>query len=173
MELHAHLHLIKLSGTCQAETTPSRDGGPWQTPRLPGKTVVRGIVRHLYGLVVKEQIVREQGSRGQLEDGWFMECNKETACCVCMRECTSSSVLGRARSHVRALLVHWCVRLWQIPLARCCEHHFPLLLSAQMFHLHAQWHTHNGHHPTCIPAPAVPEVSVTRWLPLRRQRIRA
>lgn len=32
-------------------------------------TVVGGTVCQLYGLVVKEQIVRDQGSRGQLEDG--------------------------------------------------------------------------------------------------------
>lgn len=42
---------------------------PDEHPRLPGKTVVEGTVCHFYGLVVEEQIVREQGSQGQLEDG--------------------------------------------------------------------------------------------------------
>lgn len=133
MELQAHLHLIKLSGIYQAEFTPKRHGGHWQTPQLSRRTVGEGTVCHLYGLVVKEQIVREQGSRGQLEDGWFMECNKDTG--LLLGWDASSTFVSLACSHVRALLIHWCVRLWQIPLARCSEHHFPLLLSAQMFHL--------------------------------------
>lgn len=37
--------------------------------RLPWTTKVLGTVYQLYGLVVREQIVREQGSRRQLEDG--------------------------------------------------------------------------------------------------------
>lgn len=44
---------------------------------------------------------------------------------------------------------------------------FPIApLGTDVSSVHAQWHTHNGHRPTCIPAPAVPEVSVTRCMPL-------
>lgn len=36
MELHAHLHLIKLSGVCQAETTPKGMETPDKRPGYPG-----------------------------------------------------------------------------------------------------------------------------------------
>lgn len=37
--------------------------------------VVEGTICQLYRLVVKEQIVGEQKSLGQLKDGWFMVCD--------------------------------------------------------------------------------------------------
>lgn len=107
---------------------------PDKHPGYPGRRLSRASFVTYMGWLSRSRL-SEQRSQGQLEDGWFMECNKERGCCVCMRECASSTVLGRACSHVHALLMHWCVRLWQIPLARCLEHHFPLLLQAQMFHL--------------------------------------
>lgn len=68
----------------------------------------------------------------------------------------------------------WYVKEWQIFQAWSLQHHFPLLLSAQMFvcahpvshthtHTHpaAHIHTHYGQLTACIPAPAVPAVSGT------------
>lgn len=63
-------------GFLPAETQP--DG--WRlliNGDLPATAVVEGTVRQVYGPAVKGQIVTDQGSRGQLEDGRFISCEEK------------------------------------------------------------------------------------------------
>lgn len=54
MELHAHLHLIKLSVLCPAENTPKGMGAPDKRPGYPG--------RRLWKALFVSYIVLDHGS---------------------------------------------------------------------------------------------------------------
>lgn len=135
MELRAHLHLIKLLGVCQAETTLKGTKAPDKRAGYPDDGC-RGHCLSVIWAGCQGADCQRPGKSGTIRRWviygvWL----KKTEALLCLAGIDVSEhrhpqpcVLVCACRRMR-----WYVRVWQIFLARLFQHHFPSLFSAQMF----------------------------------------